>query len=385
MHLTSRQILEQLVAFPSVSRDGNLPLVAWVEAYLADLGVRSHRVTDATGRKASVFGQVGPEAAGGVLLSGHTDVVPVDGQDWTSDPWTLTERDGRLYGRGTCDMKGFDALALWALALAAEAGVRRPLQVVLTHDEELGCVAPPLVLPVMARALPRPAAVIVGEPTTMQVVTGHKGGLMYAVHVKGVEVHSSMMHRGVSAVMEAARLIGWANDENARLWAAPPGPLAAVFDPPFTTVHVGVIHGGTAQNITAGDCRFDLGWRLVPGEDAEVHRAGFLAKVAEVEAGMRAVCPEARIEVREAFAVPPLAPEAEGEAEGLARRLTGDNGRHVVSYGTEAGHFQAAGLSTVVCGPGDIAQAHQADEFLTLEQLARGEDFMRRLVAGLAG
>jgi acetylornithine deacetylase len=382
--LSAREILAQLVAFPTVSRDTNLPLIDWVQDYLASWGVESHRVYDPTGTKATLFASAGPAVTGGVMLSGHVDVVPVDGQDWTSDPFTLTERDGRLFGRGTCDMKGFDALALWAVPLALEAGVKRPLQVVLSHDEEQGCIAPPQFLPELTAKLPKAAAVIVGEPSMMDCVTGHKGGMSFFCEFRGYEVHSSLMDRGVSAIMEGARLIDWGNAENARLWSAPPSELAAVFDPPFTTVHTGTIRGGTAANITAARCAFDFGYRLVPGEDAEDLRARFLARLAQIEAGMKAVRPEAGVTMTEKFRVPALCPEADGAAEALVRSITGDNGRHVVSYGTEAGHFQAAGFSTVVCGPGSIAQAHQADEYLSLAQLAAGERFIERLVARLA-
>ena len=377
---TPRAILERLVGFPTVSRESNLDLVDWVEAWLAERGIASHRVPDETGRKASLYAQVGPDAPGGVLLSGHTDVVPVDGQEWASDPFVLAEREGRLYGRGTCDMKGFDALALWAMGEAAGRRLKRPLQIVLTRDEEIGCRAPPGVIADMEGRMAPAATVIVGEPTSMGVVTGHKGGLGFDVHVRGFEIHSSLMHRGVSAVMEAARLVQWANERNEERAAREPSAEAAPFDPPWTSVHVGLIEGGTAHNITAADCRLGITFRIVPGEDAERWAEAFLAECARVEAGMRAVRPEARIDARRRFEMPGLAPEADGAAERLARRLTGDNTARVVSYGTEAGHFQAAGLSAAVCGPGDIAQAHQPDEFIELEQLDRGRDFMLRLL-----
>ncbi len=267
--LTARQILERLVAFPTVSRESNLALVDWAEDYLSGFGIAAHRVYDPTGQKASLYANVGPEVEGGILLSGHTDVVPVDGQAWTSDPWTLTERDGRLYGRGACDMKGFDALALSAVPLALERGVKRPLQIVLTHDEEIGCIGAPLVIPHVLETLPKAAGVIVGEPSMMQCVTGHKGGAVFQIHAKGFEVHSSLADRGVSAVMWAAKLIDWANQENDRLWSARPSELAALFDPPFTTLHTGVIRGGTARNITAKDCWFDIGYRFVPDDDRD--------------------------------------------------------------------------------------------------------------------
>ena len=218
----------------------------------------------------------------------------------------------------------------------------------------------------------------------MRAVTGHKGGLMFRTEVRGFPVHSSIMHTGVNAIMEAAKLIEWANARNAENRAGPRTALAAVFDPPWTTVHVGQIAGGTAHNITAEHCAFGLDFRVVPGEDPEAWARAYGARVREVEAGMKAVRPEAAITLTRVFDVPPLVPEAKGAAEALARSITGDNGTHVVSYGTEAGHFQKAGYSTLVCGPGDIAQAHQADEYIEVSEFAAGWRFMEALVAGLA-
>lgn len=382
--LTPRQILEKLVAFPSVSRDSNLPVIDWVEEYLAGHGVTAHRVYNADRTKANLYANVGPEVAGGVVLSGHVDVVPVDGQAWTSDPWVLTERDGRLYGRGACDMKGFDALMLAAVPLALERGVKRPLQIALTHDEEVGCLGAPALIAAMAAGLPRAAAVIVGEPSMLRPISGHKGGSGFALHVRGVPVHSSRMHRGVSAIMEAARIVDWLNAVNAENEAKPRGEVAALFDPPWTTLHVGQIRGGTAGNITAQDCWFDVSFRVLPGESWDDYRRRFLARVAEVEARMKAVDPAAFIRVEERFAYPQLRPEPGGAAEALACALTGENGAGVVSYGTEAGQFQDAGYSAIVCGPGDIAQAHQPDEYITLAQMEAGWAFMHRLVDRLA-
>ena len=265
--LTARAILERLVAFPTVSRDTNLPLVDWVQDYLGQHGIDSHRVLSPCGTKAHVYAQVGPDSPGGVILSGHTDVVPVDGQAWTGDPWTVIERDGKLFGRGTCDMKGFDAMAIAALVKARSAPLKRPLQLALSYDEEVGCMAvADLVEAMIASDLPRADSVIVGEPSMMKVVTGHKGGTGYWVHVEGFEVHSSLQPYGVSAIHEGVRLIQWANDQNDALAAATPSALAAPFDPPFSTLHVGTISGGTAINITAKSCDFMLNVRAVPGE-----------------------------------------------------------------------------------------------------------------------
>jgi acetylornithine deacetylase len=383
MNLTAREILERLVAFPTVSRDSNLALVDWVEAYLSSHGVRAHRVYSDDGSKANLYASVGPDVEGGVVLSGHTDVVPVDGQDRDSDPFTVVEKDGRLYGRGTCDMKGFDALALAAVPWALEAGLKRPLQIALSYDEEVGCQGAPRMIAEMARHLPRAAAVIVGEPSEMRVVTGHKGGFLVETRLHGHEVHSSLMHTGVNAVMEAARLIDWANRQNAASMATEPTPMAAMFDPPWTTAHVGTITGGTADNITAKESRFVMGFRCVPGEDPADWRARYLAEVAVVEAGMKAVHPGARIDITPRASVPGLKPEVNGAAEALARRLTGDNGTHVVSYATEAGQFQEEGYSAVICGPGNIEQAHQANEYLSLAQFEAGRVFVRKLVDSL--
>jgi acetylornithine deacetylase len=236
----------------------------------------------------------------------------------------------------------------------------------------------------IVRRLPRAAAVIVGEPSRMQVVTAHKGGTGFKVKVKGYEVHSSLIHRGVSAIMASAPIIDFANRVNAANAAVRPSSVAGLFDPPFTTLHVGMIEGGTAHNITAADCRFSFEFRVVPDEDIEEWVARFHAELDAARARMQGVRPDTGIELDRYFSIPPLRPEEQGAAEALARRLTGDNGTHVVSYGTEAGQFQAEGFSAVVCGPGDIAQAHQADEFIELSEFRAGEAFMGRLVRALA-
>ncbi|MBL8561364.1 MAG: acetylornithine deacetylase [Gemmobacter sp.] len=382
--LSARQILDRLIAFPTVSRDSNLPLIDWVEDYLAGWGVTAHRVPNPEGTKAALYASAGPAVPGGVILSGHSDVVPVEGQAWTVDPWQVTERDGKLIGRGVCDMKGFVALALAAVPLALQRGVKRPLQIAISYDEELGCTGAPPMIAAMAAGLPRASAVVVGEPSMMRMVNGHKGGHGFRVHVQGFEVHSSILHTGVSAIMEGAKLIDWANRVNAENQAKPVTTLAAMFDPPFTTAHIGTIQGGTAENITAKDCRFGLGFRCVPGEDPLAWVARLRAEAARLEAAMQAIRPEARILLEEVFYVPPLVPETHGAAEALVRRLTGDNGTSVVSYGTEAGQFQAEGYSAVVCGPGDIAQAHQPDEWLSVAQFEAGWRFMEALVEDLA-
>ncbi|MHA6263951.1 acetylornithine deacetylase [Arenibacterium sp. CAU 1754] len=381
--LSAKAIMDRLVSFPTVSRDTNLPLVDWVEEYLNSHGIEAHRFYKPDEPKAALFAHVGPWEEGAVVLSGHTDVVPVDGQPWDSDPFEVIEKDGKYFGRGTCDMKGYDSMAIWALVEAKKRGVKRPMQIALSFDEEVGCTGAPPMIEAMQPVLPKGSAVIVGEPSMMKAVTGHKGGQGFTVRVTGFEVHSSLLPTGVSAVMEAARIIDWINRTNAETQSRTPTPIAAMFHPPFTTMHVGRIQGGTARNITAKDCWFDMEMRVVPGEDKATWAKAFEDEVRCVEQGMKAIQPSSGIEIEPLFNVDGLRPEQDGEAESIARAITGDNASHVVSYGTEAGQFQAAGYSAVVCGPGDIAQAHQPNEFITVAQFNAGVDFMDRLVARL--
>ena len=385
--LSPLALMTKLISFPTVSRDSNLPLIDWVEDYLNSHGITCHRFYDDTeGRiveKAALFAHVGPDQEGAIVLSGHTDVVPVDGQPWDTDPWTVTEKDGKYYGRGTCDMKGFAAIAIWTLVEAHKRGVKRPLQIALSFDEEVGCTGAPPMIDRMLEVLPKASAVIVGEPSMMQAVTGHKGGHGYTTHVKGFEVHSSLLHTGVNAIMYAAKLIEWGNEVNAENMAKTPSDIAAQFNPPFTTAHTGMIEGGTAHNITAKDCIFGMDFRVVPGEDPADYTERYVAKVREVETLMKAVVPETQITLKQKFRVPPLMPEENGEAETLVRQITGDNASHKVSYGTEAGQFQERGYSAVICGPGDIAQAHQPNEFCTVAQFNAGHAFMEKLLERL--
>lgn len=382
--LGPRAILDRLVSFATVSRESNLALVDWVQTYLESHGVVCHRHWNAERTKAALMAHAGPMVAGAVVLSGHSDVVPVDGQTWTTDPWVVAERDRRLYGRGTCDMKGFVAQAIWALVAGAQQGLRRPLQLALSFDEEVGCTGAPGMIAELVQVLPKGDIALIGEPSMMRVINGHKGGAGHAVHLRGVEVHSSRLPYGVSAVMQGARLIDWANQRNAENAARAPTPMAALFDPPFTTLHVGMVSGGTAHNITAADCRFALEMRVVPGERLDDWAAAFADAVAALRAEMQAIHPDADITLTPFFDVPPLIPEQGGGAEALLRQLTGDNASGVVSYGTEAGQFQQAGYSAAICGPGDIAQAHQGDEYLTVAQFDACHDMMQRLIKVLA-
>lgn len=374
-------LLARLVAFPTVSDRSNLALVDFVESYLAGLGAESFRLPNAAGDKASLVARIGPAVPGGVVLSGHTDVVPVEGQPWTSDPFRMVERDGRLFGRGVADMKGFIACALAAAPAMAAAPLARPVYLALSYDEEVGCLAAPEMIDALLARAPRPEAVIVGEPSMMRVVSGHKAGWGFKVKVRGREVHSSLIHTGVSAVMVAARLVAWMDavmaQNRARAGDSP-------FTPPWTTLHAGTIHGGTAGNITARDCVALAEMRILPEEDPADWQARLAAEAARLEAEARAIAPEAEVRIESHHVLPALTPDPDGPAERLARALTGDNAVSVVSYQAEAGQFQAAGLSTVICGPGSIEQAHQPDEFIALSQLEAGSVFMDRLIARLA-
>jgi len=384
MELSAREMMEKLISFPSVSNVSNLPIIDFIEEYLNSHGVECHRVYNPAGDKANLYANAGPAVDGGVILSGHTDVVPVVGQDWDTDPFKVVEKDGKLYGRGTCDMKGFDAIALTAVPKALKRGIKRPIQIAMSYDEEVGCIGAPFMAAEMAKLMPKASAAIIGEPSMMKAVSGHKGGLGIKTHVRGFEVHSSLQHIGVSAIHEAAKLIEWANQMNIQNELLDRSEATSMFTPPWTTVHVGTIEGGTANNITAKDCHFVMGFRVIPNERATDWKQAYESKVREVEGAMKKINPDSFIKLDAAHDVPGLRPEDDGAAEALVRKLTGDNGQHVVSYGTEAGQFQAEGYSSIICGPGDIAQAHQKNEFITLEQFAAGENFIDQLIENLA-
>ena len=380
--LTARalDILGKLIAFDTTSRLSNLTLIEWVEGYLDDLGVAHRRVPNHDGTKSNLLASVGPAIEGGVVLSGHTDVVPVDGQAWVTDPFVLTPKDdGRIYGRGTCDMKGFLALALAAVPDLAAANPKKPVHLAFSYDEEIGCLGAPDMIKVIAAELPRPALVVVGEPTNMEAVRGHKGISTFKVTVTGHEAHSSQTQLGVSAVMEAVKLMAALSDLAAKLEreADPASP----FTPKHATLTIGVVNGGTAGNILARECSFLFDLRCQAGLDPDQSLTGFYAQVAELDAAIRARFPECGVKLERRSNTPPLAPEEGGAAEAFARRLTGDNGPpRVVAFAAEAGQFQGAGFSTVICGPGSIDQAHQPDEYVELSQMERGGAFMARLI-----
>jgi|CXWL01.1.fsa_nt_gi acetylornithine deacetylase len=373
-------ILARLIAFDTTSRHSNLDLIAWVEAFLAERGIASRRVANADGGKANLYAVIGPAVEGGVVLSGHTDVVPVDGQPWTSDPWTLTERDGKLYGRGTADMKSFLALALAYVDSARAAPLKRPLILAFSYDEEVGCLGAPSMIAEIARDMPRPMAVIVGEPTRMKVVSAHKGVRSFAVEIIGREAHSSLPDAGVSAIMEALKLMNWIAAEG----RASAGLAHPYFSPPGPTMTIGRVEGGTAANILARRCAFVFDLRSPEAEQGDAIEARFRARAGELDAEIKARAPEGGVTVIRRSNTPGLAIDRDSAAETLARALTGDNETRAASYAAEAGLFQRAGIPAIICGPGSIEQAHQPDEWIERTQIEAGARFMKRLIESLS-
>ncbi len=378
----SIEMIRRLIAFDTTSRNPNLEMIEFIRDTLADLGVRAELTFDGDKKKANLFATLGPDDRPGICLSGHSDVVPVDGQDWHSDPFVLDERDGCLYGRGTADMKSFLAIALAFAPDFLAAATETPIHLAVTFDEEVGCLGVPHLIAALAKRPVRPAMCLVGEPTGMQVITGHKGKQMMICRVRGLEGHSAYTDKAVNAVEIAAELI-------ARLRAiargrAQDGPFVEGFEPPYTTVHTGVVRGGTALNIVPAECVFEFEVRDLPGDDP----AAVLAEIREFAERellpeMTAVSDAAGIVWETGPRYPALDTGDDSEVVRLAKRLSRNNDSGKVSFGTEAGLYHEAHIPTVVCGPGDIAQAHKPDEFISLEQVARCEDFMTRLIEEL--
>ena len=376
--MTTAQLLKKLVSFDTISSNSNIELIDFVEDYLTGHGVGSVRIDYEAGRKLNLFATIGPDVAGGIVLSGHTDVVPVEGQNWTHDPFDMIERDGALYGRGTCDMKGFIAVVLALVPQLVAARLKTPVHMAWSCDEEVGCNGVRPMIAHVVENLPRPKAVIVGEPTSMQVVNSHKGGDAYHTHVRGLEGHSSNMHLGVSAIMAAGEVIceiGRMGEDMRR-----DGDPSGRFSPPCSTTQVGMVEGGTAGNIIAKDCHLTWETRLLPGVDVKGPLKRIQAFGKTLEQDMHKVSRETGIETRCVSSVPGLLPEPEAAAETLALNFARANGTGAVSYGTEAGLFQQAGFPAVICGPGSIEQAHKPDEFVTIAQLDECEAFMQRLL-----
>ncbi|MEZ5714245.1 MAG: acetylornithine deacetylase [Paracoccaceae bacterium] len=378
----TRAILERLIAFPTVSTDSNLEMIAFLAERLEAVGAKVEVFRDESGDKANLFATLGPEVDGGILLSGHSDVVPAADQPWTVEPFALTEADGKWFGRGSCDMKGFIAACLAMAPVFAARVTDRPLHFAFTHDEETGCIgAGHLVEALRVKGI-RPAVGIIGEPTSMRIIEGHKGCYEYTTHFHGLEGHGSWPERGVSAVEYAVRyvtrLLGLKDALRLR------APEGGRFEPPWTTVNVGAMKGGVAHNVIAARAEVEWEMRPVQPGDADFVKAELKAFCeGELLPAMRAVFPGARIETETVGEVEGLVPAEANEARRIVAELTGANGADVVPFGTEAGLFQSLGMDVVVCGPGSIEQAHKADEFVSIDQMEQCLAMLERLAERL--
>jgi acetylornithine deacetylase len=375
---SSRALLERLIGFATVSRDSNLDMIEFIRHYLEELGVECELFYDAERTKANLFATIGPRKRGGIVLSGHTDVVPVDGQAWTVDPFRLTERDGRLYGRGAADMKGFIASVLAAVPGFLERELKLPVHLAFSYDEEVGCLGVRPMLAELERRPHKPALCLIGEPTELKPVLGHKGKLAMRCQVKGAPCHSAYAPYGVNAIQYAARMIGRLEEIGAEL--AQPEHHDERFDPAYSTVQTGVIKGGRALNIVPAECEFDFEVRALPGFDAN-QVADQLQTYAEAELlpKMRAVKSDTDIRLQPLSAYPGLATSPDSEAARLLALLSGSMEFGTVAFGTEGGLFDQAGIPTVVCGPGSMDQGHKPDEFVTVEQLRDCDAMLARL------
>lgn len=379
---TTVDILRKLVAFRTVSRDSNLDLIQWVRDHLARHGLPSVLSRGKDSGKANLFATIPAGSGrvdGGIILSGHSDVVPVDGQDWSSDPFELTERDGKLFGRGTCDMKGFIAACLAKVPMLLAAKLAEPVHLALSFDEEIGCKGVGHMLDELVARGVRPRGCVVGEPTSMDAVIGHKTGSAYGCTVRGLEMHSSLAPMGVNAIFYAARVIARIEAIAARLRADERRHDG--YSVPFSTLSVGVIDGGYASNIVPALCKFRFDIRTLPWTDPDAIVAELRAYIdADLVPEMRAIHPGAGIEIAMNGRVPGFTIEADAPLTRYVQRLAGSNAEPgFVAFGSEAGLFQARNIPSVLCGPGSIEQAHKPDEFVTLDQLARCEDFLERL------
>jgi acetylornithine deacetylase len=381
--LRSRAMLARLIGFATVSRDSNLELIEFVRDYLHGLGVECELIYNAERTKANLLATVGPRVAGGIVLSGHTDVVPVDGQAWTVEPFSLSEAGGKLYGRGTADMKGYLASVLAAVPVFLARPLQRPVHLAFSYDEEVGCLGVRGLLEVLPKRIPAPALCLIGEPTELKPVLGHKGKLAMRCHVHGAPCHSAYAPYGVNAIEQAARLIGRLGEIGARL--AEPRHHDERFDPAYSTVQVGVIAGGTALNIVPEDCRFDFEVRALPGfapeqvaDELQGFAEGTLLPV------MQAVKADTAIRFEKLSAYPGLATPADSAAARLIAQLCGSDDFSTVAFGTEGGLFDQAGIPSVVCGPGSMEQGHKPDEFVSVEQMAACDRLMDRLAAYLS-
>lgn len=377
----TKQILAELVAFPSVSADGNHAVTEHIAALLETAGARLWLAPDATDTKLNLFATIGPDLPGGVVLSGHTDVVPVEGQPWATDPFTMVERDGRLYGRGTCDMKGFVAACVAMAPRFAARDLKVPVHFAFTYDEEIGCLGAQALTATLAARKIKPAAAIIGEPSMMRPVEGHKGCFEYTTRFTGLEGHGSNPDLGVNAIQYAARMVNRLCELRADLESRATADSA--FYPPQTTLNIGALTGGLAHNVIPGAARLDWEMRPVTPEDATFVKAEMATLHDELLTEMRAVFPGAAIETETIAEVVGLTPDPASVATKLVMDLTGANRAGLVPFGTEAGLFQQIDIPAVICGPGDIAQAHKPDEFLALDQLELCLGMLGRLAARL--
>ncbi len=372
------EMLEKLVAFDTTSRNSNLELIEFIQEQLEEIGVETRFTFNDKKTKANLWATIGPTDKGGVVLSGHTDVVPVDGQDWTSDPFKLVERGNKLYGRGSADMKGFVACVLAHAGRMKNADLKTPLHFAFSYDEEVGCIGVRRLIADMDKNLPTPIAVIVGEPTSMQIIGGNKGGQGFVTTVTGVDGHSSLPHLGANAIVAASRIITFLHQMQQRL--IDKADPTNGFTPPYTTIDCGVIQGGVAANIIPAECTFHWGFRCIPEDDGDElakEVKDFIAQ--EIEPELKAISEHAGVTHVERHKVPGLSPDSNSPAEMLLRHLTGLNESGRVSYGTEAGYFQKAGVPGVIFGPGSIEQAHLPDEFIDVSEMEACHDFMLKL------
>ncbi len=381
---SSLQHLEKLIAFPSVSRDSNLDLVVYVKDVLTGLGVASTLVHNEDGRKANLWATIGPEDRAGVVLSGHTDVVPVEGQAWTSDPFTMIRRDGNLYGRGSADMKGFIACCLSMAEQAVKSKLTTPINFAFSYDEEIGCVGVRRLLDLLKDAPVRPRLCIVGEPTLMQAVTAHKGKLGFRVTAHGLEAHSSLAPIGVNAIYMACDLIAAIRAIQKRI--AETGLRDGDYEVAYTTLHVGKMQGGEVMNIVPNRCSFDFEIRYLPEDDEAAIVAAIKAAAEQVALSYRGVFPQARFDFMNLQSYPAMNTPVDSEAVKFVHALTGGNSTGKITFGTEGGLFhQILGTPAVVCGPGNIAVAHKPDEYVSEAQMAACDTMLARLVERLSG
>jgi acetylornithine deacetylase len=373
------------MAFDTTSRESNLALIEYIQDVLDRLGVESTLVHNEEGTKANLYATLGDQDKPGIMLSGHTDVVPVDGQAWDTDPFQVTEKDGKLYGRGTADMKSFIAIVLAFLPDFQERGLKTPIHLAFSYDEEVGCIGVRRLIEKLNEAPVKPAMCIVGEPTSMEVVTGHKGKRSFTAEVRGLEAHSALAPKAVNAIEYAAEMISYLKGMARRIEAD--GPYDELYDVTHSTVHTGVISGGTQLNIVPKSCRFEFEFRYLAEDDPDTLEKEVRGYVTDtLEPAMHAVSPETGITINCTNDMPGLEMDPGDDVVAFVKALAGRNDHAKVAFGTEAGLFQStAGIPTVVCGPGAIAQAHKPNEFITLEQIKRGEDFMGKLVEEVSG